>query len=54
MEEYLQSLEANVTVVDWINLTADAQTSNGFHFLTDVNLFKGYYLLALAKLLKRQ
>ena len=54
MEEYLQGLDANVTVVEWIKLTANAQTSDGFHFLTDVNLFKGYYLLALAKLLKRQ
>ena len=54
MEERLRSLKMNVTAVDWFNFTLDAQTSDGSHFLTDVNLFKGYYLLTLAGMLKAQ
>jgi hypothetical protein len=37
-------------VLDWANLTADAQTSDGQHFLTDVNVAKAFALLRLMDL----
>jgi hypothetical protein len=44
MSEYLSSLP--------MNLTKDAQTSDGFHFLSDVNIMKAFLLLHVAHLLK--
>jgi hypothetical protein len=37
--------ELNVSIVDWHSLTAESQTSDGFHSLSDVNVVKGYHLL---------
>ena len=40
----LEHLNHTPTIVDWWNLTRDAQTSDGFHYLTDVNLIKVNHL----------
>ena len=34
-----------VITLDYWNFTANAQTSDRFHYLTNVNVFKIYYLL---------
>jgi hypothetical protein len=52
MSEYLSSLPMNVTEWHVWNLTKDAQTSDGFHFLSDVNIMKAFLLLHVAHLLK--
>ena len=44
-------LAQTVTVIDWWRLTQDAPTSDGFHFLTDVNVFKASVLLRMMELL---
>jgi hypothetical protein len=41
----------HVPILDMMNLTTDAQTSDGYHFLSDVNLYKAYSVLAAADLL---
>jgi hypothetical protein len=41
----------HVPILDMMNLTTDAQTSDGYHFLSDVNLHKAYSVLAAADLL---
>jgi hypothetical protein len=38
----------NIHVIDWWNFTRDAQTSDGFHYLSDINVFKAYHVLNLA------
>jgi len=45
MEAYFSSIEMNVTVIDFWNLTRDAQTSDGLHFLLEVNMLKTFYVL---------
>lgn len=41
MEHILKSrYDFPITIIDWWRLTMEAQTSDGFHFLTDVNLAK--------------
>jgi hypothetical protein len=52
MSEYLSSLTMNVTELHFWNLTKDAQTSDGMHFLSDVNIMKAFLLLQVAHLLK--
>jgi hypothetical protein len=42
--------ERGAYFLDWWNLTLGAQTSDGEHHLTDVNVFKVNYLLRLAEL----
>tara|TARA_B110000211_G_C13860760_1_gene456423 strand:+ start:258 stop:659 length:402 start_codon:yes stop_codon:yes gene_type:complete len=44
-------LAQTVTMIDWWRLTQDAPTSDGFHFLTDVNVFKASVLLRMMELL---
>jgi hypothetical protein len=41
----------HVPILDMMKLTTDAQTSDGYHFLSDVNLHKAYSVLAAADLL---
>ena len=43
----------HVPILDMMNLTMDAQTSDGYHFLSDVNLLKAYSVLAAADLLAK-
>jgi hypothetical protein len=38
----------NITTIDWMNLTKGAQTSDGVHYLMNVNFFKAQQLLFLA------
>lgn len=45
---YLQKQTFSVNILDRYNLTMDAQTSDGFHFLSNVNLHKVYFILHLA------
>jgi len=40
MESELKKHLPNITIIDWWGVTAEAQTSDGVHFLSDVNLFK--------------
>lgn len=42
-----------VHVIDWWNFTKDAQTSDGFHYLSDINIFKAYHVLHLATLTRK-
>ena len=39
----------DVVILDWWNLTADAQYSDGLHYLSDVNLAKAAQILYLAE-----
>jgi len=39
----------DVLLLDWWNLTADAQSSDGIHYLSDVNLAKAAQILYLAE-----
>jgi hypothetical protein len=41
----------NITMIDWMNLTKGAQTSDGVHYLTNVNFFKAQQVLLLAELM---
>jgi hypothetical protein len=41
----------NVLFLNWLNLTADAQTSDGLHSLMDVTLSKVSHLLCLLEML---
>ena len=43
--EYLQRANVSVLSLDFWNLTLDAETSDGFHGLTDVNMMKALALL---------
>jgi hypothetical protein len=38
----------NVTFIDWMNLTAGAQTSDGVHHLMNANYYKAHYLVSIA------
>ena len=40
IERELKRQIEDVVIVDWLWLTSEAQTSDGFHFLTDVNIVK--------------
>ena len=51
---YLQQQQFPVTLLNQHNLTMDAQTSDGFHYLTDVNLLKVYFILHLATRMKQE
>ena len=44
----------DVTILDWWNLTANVQTSDGFHSLSDVNLVKATHLLNMMDLLSQK
>ena len=39
----------DVLILDWWNFTADAQSSDGVHYLSDVNLGKAAQILYLAE-----
>jgi hypothetical protein len=41
----------NITTIDWMNFTKGAQTSDGVHYLMNVNFFKAQKLLFLADLM---
>jgi hypothetical protein len=41
----------NITTIDWMNFTKGAQTSDGVHYLMNVNFFKAQQLLLLADLM---
>jgi len=41
----------DITIVDWMNFTDGAMTSDGVHHLAQVNYFKAQYLLYLASLM---
>jgi hypothetical protein len=47
-------LPHGIPILDWWNLTADAQTSDGVHYLVDVNYAKAQHLLYLAELLSKE
>jgi hypothetical protein len=51
---YLQQQPFPVTLLDQHNLTMDAQTSDGVHYLSDVNLLKVYLILHLATRMKQE
>ena len=38
----------DVLIIDWWNMTADAQSSDGLHYLSDINLAKAAQILYLA------
>lgn len=38
----------NVVMIDWVNFTDEAQSSDGVHHLSQVNYFKDQYLLRIA------
>ena len=44
MAEFAESHDLDA-VFDWWNLTKDAQTSDGLHLLTDVNMLKAQYII---------
>ena len=44
----------HVPIFDVFNLTLDAQTSDGYHFMSDVNLLKAYVVLTAANLMARE
>jgi hypothetical protein len=41
----------NITTINWMNFTKGAQTSDGVHYLMNVNFFKAQQLLSLADLM---
>lgn len=45
--------EMHLHILDFMNLTSDAQTSDGFHSLTDVNVAKAFALLRLSELVSK-
>jgi hypothetical protein len=51
MRSSILELIPNITIIDWWNLTMDSQTSDGFHYLTDVNLLKSIHLLTILNFL---
>lgn len=51
---YLQQQPFSVTLLDQHKLTMDAQTSDGQHYLSDVNLLKVYFILHLASRMKQE
>ena len=50
IETYLRTKRPDVLVLNFWNMTRDAPTSDGFHYLTDVNVAKVYTLLRLVEL----
>jgi hypothetical protein len=51
MNQKIKEAIPNITIIDWWNLTLDAQTSDGVHFLTDINLQKANHFLHVIKFL---
>lgn len=51
---YLHEQPFPIYILDQYNLTMDAQTSDGFHYLSDVNLLKVYFIVHLASRLKQE
>mmetsp|Transcript_10151 Transcript_10151/g.15658 ORF Transcript_10151/g.15658 Transcript_10151/m.15658 type:complete len:161 (+) Transcript_10151:3-485(+) len=41
-------------MMNWMNFTQAAQTSDGMHYLSQVNYFKAQYTLYLAELMKKE
>jgi hypothetical protein len=54
METELKKRVPDVVIIDWAHLTAEAQTSDGFHFLSDVNLVKSSHLASIISFLAEQ
>jgi hypothetical protein len=50
-ELLMKRSRANISIIDWWTLTAEAQTSDGFHFLTDINLVKVNHFVHVIKYL---
>lgn len=46
--------ESVVTMVDFMSLTADAPTSDGYHYLSDVNIVKADVFVALVRLIQKE
>lgn len=44
----------NVVMIDWVNFTDEAQSSDGVHHLSQANYFKAQYLLRIAKQAKAE
>jgi hypothetical protein len=51
-KKYFANVSFPVAILDWVNLTWGAQSSDGFHGLAEVNLVKAYQILNVANLLK--
>jgi hypothetical protein len=51
-KNYFANVSFPVTILDWVNLTWGAQSSDGFHGLAEVNLVKAYQILNVANLLR--
>ena len=51
---YLQEKPFPIYILDQHNLTMDAQTSDGFHYLSDVNLLKVYFIIHLSTQIKQE
>jgi hypothetical protein len=54
VQRLIQQAGIHAKIIDWWRLTEDAQTSDGFHHLTDVNLLKAWHLIHLADLFTRE
>jgi hypothetical protein len=54
LQQFNQEHQLQFHTLDWWNLTKDAQTSDGFHFLSDVNVIMAQYIFNLAKQLSKQ
>jgi hypothetical protein len=50
VDEYVSS-ELGMIPVNFMNLTRDAPTSDGIHYLSDVNMYKANVLLHIARLI---
>ena len=53
MESELKKHIPNITIIDWWGVTAEAQTSDGFHSLSDVNLFKATVIANVIEFLNK-
>ena len=54
MSNYFASIKMNVIELHSWNMTKDAQSSDGLHYLLDVNVLKAFLLLRVAHLLKEE
>lgn len=54
MSNYFASIKMNVIELHFWNMTKDAQSSDGLHYMLDVNVFKAFFLLRVAHLLKEE
>ena len=54
MSKYFASIKMNVTELHFWNMTKDAQSTDGLHYMLDVNVLKGFLLLRVVHLLKEK